>query len=59
LGVGLKVSPPPYEIFVKGNPPPQNFRKNGIFKEIFYFLAKKCHFLRTFLGSLGIITNLQ
>jgi hypothetical protein len=32
-GVGLKISPPPYEIFVTGYPPPkQNYaKKNGIF----------------------------
>jgi hypothetical protein len=51
-GVELKISPPPYEIFVKCYPPPiQNFaEKNGIFSEILTFLAKKCNFFQKFFG---------
>jgi len=55
-GWGLKYLLPPYEIFVKGYPPPS---KMAFLKKLFTFLAKKCHFLRKFLGPLGIITNLQ
>jgi hypothetical protein len=35
-GGGLKVSPPPYDIFVKGYP---ILEKNGISEEILYFFG--------------------
>jgi hypothetical protein len=56
-GRGLKVSPSPYEIFVKGYPP--ILEKMAVLKKFLTFFGKKCHFFRNFLGPLEIITNLQ
>jgi hypothetical protein len=50
-GVGLKYPLPPYNIVVKGYPPPP---KMAFLKKCLAFSAKKCHFFRKYLGPQNI-----